>query len=114
MTPVPSMYPADEMQCCIDCANGTCQESCDKKLWAHNVVIGYAAAQAVATGPCPGPCPGPCSIIDLKNLHARKGTSVTTFNWLALIQLLEPAAAAIIQELLTLLNPPAPAPAQKP
>ena len=112
---IPTSYPADAMQCCIDCAEGTCTEPIEKKMWAHHVAMGYAAGQAVASGPCP--CPGPCSVADFKTAHAALksgGKAALPFNWLALLQLLAPMAAQLIQALLALLNPPAPAPAKKP
>lgn len=108
---IPTSYPTDAMQCCIDCANGVCNEAPLTKLWSHYVAAAYAASQAQAC-PCPGPCP-PCSLTEFVTLHnALKfgGKAASTFNWLALLQLILAAAGPLLQELLNVLNPPAPKP----
>lgn len=110
---IPTSYPADAMQCCIDCANGCCNEPPLTKLWAHYVAASYAATQAQASPcPCPCPCP-PCSVAEFESLHSAKkagGKGAGPFNWLALLQLILAAAGPLLQELLNILNPPKPTP----
>jgi hypothetical protein len=104
MSPIPTVYPADEMQCVLDCAAGTCTDAPECKLHCHAVVFDYLQGQTAGT---PAPKPGPCDLVQLQALHtARKAGKlpVGAVNWLALAQLV----LTLLTQLFGTLFPPAP------
>ena len=105
--PCPTSYPAAEMQCCIDCQAGTCQEPTEDKIHAHSVVLDWATQQAVAAGPCPGPCP-PCDVKTVEDVHKALSTGAKTALpgiFLVMLQMFGPMLEQLIQDLINQLNP---------
>lgn len=108
----PTSYPAAEVQCVLDCANGTCQEPPESMVWSHNVVSGYCGYQAAQAGQLKGSCT-PCSVADLKRLHADITSgkkSASPINWAAFLQLM----LTLLTQLLGNLIPPTPTPVPTP